>query len=277
MTAKILRSSIIALLICGLCWYFFIDQYHRHVWNTDPIPQSEHFKLHPSVPLLSWSLVGEIGHEREFFTQGLHYENGYIYEGTGNYGQSGIYKKTDFGQITQAQRLDPSFFGEGITLKGDSLIQLSWKEGTAFVWQKDSLQLLDTYTYEEEGWGIAWNGTHFITTNGGASLTFREPTTFKAVQSIEVYDATGPISKLNELELVNDTLWANVWGSDYAVGIDPSNGEVIAALNLKRLKYEMRGRALANVLNGIAYKKESDTFLITGKNWTRIFEIKIDQ
>lgn len=220
--------------------------------------------------------MGEIGHEREFFTQGLHYENGYIYEGTGNYGQSGIYKKTDFGQITQAQRLDPGFFGEGITLKGDSLVQLSWKEGTAFIWQKDSLQLLNTYTYEEEGWGIAWNGTHFITTNGGASLTFREPSTFKAVKSIEVHDSTGPISKLNELELVNDTLWANVWGSDYAVGINPTSGEVIAALNLKRLKYEMRGRALANVLNGIAYKKETNTFLVTGKNWTRIFEIKID-
>lgn len=223
-------------------------------------------------------MVKEYPHERDAFTQGFIYDSTTkaLYEGTGNYGQSRVSKRSpDFLRLEVQQDLDPQYFGEGITLKGDSLLQLTWKSGKAFVYSKDSLKVIGEMRYEGEGWGLAWDGTHFLTTNGSASLQFRNASTFSLKNSVEVHDSMGPLSKLNELELVDGILWANVWGTDYMVGVEPESGEIKRAVDLKALKYQMKGRAFANVLNGIAYRPETDTFLITGKNWTRIFEIRL--
>lgn len=275
-----LRSTVIALIICALAWWYFKDQYLRHVWNEEEIPNAENFVLSSDIPLLKWELIGEYPHAREAFTQGLTYENGKLYEGTGNYGYSKLtVGKLENGAIYAQQKLDPSYFGEGITLKGDSLIYLTWKEGKAFIFQKDSLTKIAEFNYEGEGWGLAWEPTkqHFLMTNGSSSLLKRSGADFSLKESLIVHDGLGELSKLNELELIGDTLWANVWGSDYALAVSPNSGKILAAVNFRALKYQMKGRAFANVLNGIAYKPETDTFLITGKNWTRIFEVKIEK
>lgn len=275
-----LRSTVIALIICAACWWFFKDRYHRYVWNKEVIPNEANFVLSADVPLLKWELLGEYPHAREAFTQGLTYENGILYEGTGNYGYSKLTAgKLENGAIYHQHKLDPNYFGEGISLKGDSLVYLTWKEGKAFVHQKDSLSKIAEFSYEGEGWGLAWSQKQnaFLMTDGGSDLQKRDPATFSLLERVEIHDGLGPLSKLNELELVGDTLWANVWGSDYAVAVNPANGEIIAAVNFRALKYQMKGRAFANVLNGIAYKPETDSYLITGKNWTRIFEVKINR
>lgn len=274
-----LRSTVISLIICALAWWYFKDQYLRHVWNEEAIPNANNFVLSSDIPMLKWELIGEYPHAREAFTQGLTYESGKLYEGTGNYGYSKLtVGKLENGAIYQEQKLDPRFFGEGITLKGDSLVYLTWKEGKAFIFQKDSLAKIAEFTYDGEGWGLAWypEKQHFLMTDGSSLLQKRSAFDFSLAESIPIKDGLGELTKLNELELVGDTLWANVWGSDYALAVNPNSGEILAAVNFRALKYQMKGRAFANVLNGIAYKPETDTFLITGKNWTRIFEVKIE-
>lgn len=274
------RSIVITLLITAtisaISFWLFKDKYHRHIWNTEEIPQAEHFKVDPSLPMLEWEIVAEYPHRREAFTQGLTYRNGLLYEGTGNYGRSEI-SVADFSSysILHARKLDPKYFGEGITLKEDELYQLSWKEKTLFVYQADSLKLLRSLSYEGDGWGLAWNGAQFLMTNGSEMLQIRSANDFSLQKEVLIQDGVGPISKLNELEWVNGKLWANIWGTDYAVILDSETGIIEAAVDFKALKYQMKGRAFANVLNGIAYREDTDTFLITGKNWTRVFEIRI--
>jgi len=273
-----LRSTVITLIICAICLWYFKDQYHRYLWNDEAIPDAANFVLSGDIPELKWELIGEYPHAREAFTQGLTYSNGFLYEGTGNYGYSKIsVGKLENGAIYHQQKLDPSYFGEGITLKGDSLLFLTWKEGKALIFQKDSLAKIAEFDYDGEGWGLAWSEKQdaFLMTNGSAELQKRNAADFSIVEKVTVRDGLGKLSKLNELELVGDTLWANIWGSDYALAVDPESGKILASVNLRALKYQMKGRAFANVLNGIAYKPETDTFLITGKNWTRIFEVKI--
>jgi glutaminyl-peptide cyclotransferase len=273
-----IRTAVIALVICAFCWWFFKDRYHRYVWNDEVIPNEANFVLSGNIPELKWELIGEYPHARESFTQGLLYDNGKLYEGTGNYGYSKLtVGRLENGAVYHQQKLDPSYFGEGITLKGDSLLYLTWKEGKALIFQKDSLAKIDEISYEGEGWGLAWDERekHFLMTDGSSLLQKRQATDFSIKESVAIHDNLGELSKLNELELVNDTLWANVWGSDYALAVNPADGKILAAVNFRALKYQMKGRAFANVLNGIAYKPETDTFLITGKNWTRIFEVKI--
>lgn len=257
-------------------FWIFKDRYHRHIWNSEEIPQTQHFVLDSSIPLLKWELVADYPHRREAFTQGLTYRDGKLYEGTGNYGRSEV-SVADFNSYSIQHKtvLDPKYFGEGITLKDNELYQLSWKENTLFVYDADSLKLKNTISYEGDGWGLVWNGSQFFMTDGSEMLQVRSGDDFSLLKKIVIADGVGSLSKLNELEWVNGKIWANIWGTDFAVVVNAESGKIEAALDFKALKFQMKGRAFANVLNGIAYREDTDTYLITGKNWTRVFEIRL--
>ncbi len=173
-----------------------------------------------------------------------------------------------------AQRALPArFFGEGLTVAGDRLIQLTWREATGFVYDPESLELLATFHYPTEGWGLAYDGAWLLMSDGSATLYRLDPETFGIVGTLEVRDAGVPVGRLNELEFIEGSLYANVWQEERIAKIDPASGRVIAWINLGGLARE--GAPDAGVLNGIAFDDASRRLLVTGKLWPKLFAIDI--
>jgi glutamine cyclotransferase len=227
-----------------------------------------------STPVYNYRVVRHYPHDRLAFTQGLVYEGGVFYEGTGLHGQSAL-RKVDpvSGRILKEIRLDPSHFGEGIAVFGDRIAQLTWKSRIGFVYDKNSFQLVRTFTYPGEGWGITHDGRRLIMSDGTAVLRFLDPQDFREVATLGVHDQSRAVSGLNELEYVRGTIYANVWPTDRIAVIDPRRGRIEAWIDLKGLlsKTEMQG---VDVLNGIAYDTRGDRLFVTGKLWPKVFEIK---
>lgn len=217
-------------------------------------------------------------HDKTAFTQGLAYENGILYEGTGLYGQSLIRKQDFASQETIAEiKLPEYYFGEGITLTHDSIFQLTWREGKGLIYDKEGFYLNDEFIYPGEGWGLAYDGHNLIMTNGSAELQFMDPTSFIINKRLTVTENDRPVPFLNELEYVDGQLFANVWKTDRILRIDPQTGKVTGMLDLSELLPPEDRTATTDVLNGIAYDSSNDTFLITGKNWPKLFILKIEE
>ncbi len=219
-------------------------------------------------------VVAEFPHDVEAFTQGLAIVDGQLYEGTGQYGRSEL-RKVDLetGRVLQRVPLDRRYFGEGIAIWGDRIIQLTWKAGLAIVYDKETLKPLGTFRYEGEGWGLTHDGEHLIISDGSSTLRFLDPKTFKVVRRLPVTNNRRRVTRLNELEYVNGDIWANVWMEDYLVRINPENGEVVSTVDLRGLM-PRRPHEQA-VLNGIAYDDKSGRLFVTGKLWPTLFEIKL--
>lgn len=242
-------------------------------------PAPSESAIGPAAELLAAEVVAVFPHDENAFTQGLLWHDGNLYESTGQYGQSTI-REVDLetGTIKRLRELDPSYFAEGLALVGDRLIQITWKEGVAIVYDRDALEETDLFSYEGqgEGWGLCFDGMFLWMSNGTERLTRRDPETFAPLGEIVVTQQGQPIPRLNELECVNGRILANVWFTDQIKIIDPQTGYVTGSVNLVNLlsSEERAARAQGDVLNGIAYNPEEDLYYVTGKNWPKLFAVR---
>jgi glutamine cyclotransferase len=175
----------------------------------------------------------------------------------------------------QLHPLPPEYFGEGITIFGDRIIQLTWKARLGFVYDKDSFELLGTFRYPTEGWGMTHDGTALIMSDGSSTLRFLDPDTFEEIGQIQVFDDQGPVSMLNELEYVQGKVYANVWQTDLVAVIEPGTGQVSAWIDLQGLLEAEDYLQPVDVLNGIAYDADGERLFVTGKWWPKLFEIEL--
>ena len=228
------------------------------------------------TPVYTYTIIHTYPHDPGAFTQGLIYQNDILYEGTGLWGRSSLRKvELETGNVLQILALSNQFFGEGITIFDDRIIQLTWQSRTGFVYD-DDFDLLQTFNYPTEGWGITHDGTQLIMSDGTSTLYFWDPETFTETNRIEVYDENGPVVRLNELEYIQGEVYANVWQTDRIARIDPQTGQVVGWINLEGLlTLEGTNQPPVDVLNGIAYDAAGDRLFVTGKLWPKLFEIEL--
>jgi glutaminyl-peptide cyclotransferase len=223
-----------------------------------------------------YRVVNEYPHDRHAFTEGLAYVDGVLYEGTGLYGESTL-RRVDLqtGEVLQTVGLSKEYFGEGISVLGDRIYQLTWKTGVCIVLDRETFELQKAFTYETEGWGLTTDGERLIMSDGTNRLFIRDPETFAVLDTIDVYDGAQAISNLNELEVVDGEIWANVWQTDRIARIDPETGQVTGWIDLTGLLSTKDRKRQVDVLNGIAYDPATDRLFVTGKLWPKLFEIEI--
>ncbi len=197
-------------------------------------------------------------------------------EGTGQWGASSLREVNwQTGEITQFLALPAQYFGEGITVFDDKIYQLTWRSQTGFIFNRESFELLKTFTYPTEGWGITHDGRQLIMSDGTSTLYFRDPETLVEIGRLEVYDENGPVVRLNELEFVEGEIWANIWETDFIARISPESGQVLGWIDLTDLLPASMRTGYENVLNGIAYDAENGRIFVTGKWWPALFEIEL--
>lgn len=219
-------------------------------------------------------VVRRYPHDREAFTQGLLWHGGKLYESTGLRGRSSVRQvELETGEVLRRRDLERAMFAEGLALVGDRLIQLTWTNGVAHVYRLEDFEHQRTFRYQGEGWGLCYDGTHLVMSNGSARLAFRDPESFRVVREVTVRESGRPLRHLNELECVDGAVWANVWQTDRIVRIDPASGRVTAAVDASGLLTEDELLEDVDVLNGIAWIPERQRFVITGKNWPHLFEV----
>lgn len=222
-----------------------------------------------------YRVVNVYPHDSSAFTEGLVYNGSMLYEGTGLNGKSSLRQVDLETGIVQNQILIPAeFFGEGITIWKDRLIQLTWKSKVGFIYDKESLALIGNFSYQTEGWGITTDGSQLIMSDGSSTLYFLDPDTFRVTGMITVRDGGREVEGLNELEYINGMIYANIWPTDMIAIISPETGDVQAWIDLTGLLSEEK-RMRTDVLNGIAYDREGDKLFVTGKLWPSLFEIKL--
>ena len=233
-------------------------------------------KPHSSTILhYTYEIVNEYPHDENSFTEGLAFDNGVLYESTGLYGNSTLLKvDLETGRTLQLHSLPNEFFGEGIAIFGDRVIQLTWQSQKGFVYEKDSLDIVKEFSYLGEGWGITHDGKRLIMSNGSAILTFLDPDTFEITGILWVHDDDFGLANLNELEYVNGDVYANVWQQDKIAIINIQTGQVKAWIDLTGL-YDATQVDPDNVLNGIAYDANGNGLFVTGKRWPQLFQIKL--
>ena len=230
----------------------------------------------PAAPILTFKVVNTYPHDRAAFTEGLVIDNGVLYEGTGLNGQSSL-RRVDLasGKVLQNAALDQQYFGEGITVWGDQIVQLTWKSHEGFVYDKASFKPLKTFNYPSEGWGLTHDDKSLIMSDGTPTLHFLDPVTFQETRRITVTDKGQPVFNLNELEYVRGEILANVWQTDRIARISPEDGQVIGWIDLTGLLSPADRQPAVDVLNGIAYDAEHDRLYVTGKLWPKLFEIDL--
>lgn len=221
-----------------------------------------------------YQVVHAFHHDSRAYTQGLVFENGFLYEGTGRFGESTLRKvELETGRVLQSHSLDRRLFGEGITIWGDRIYQLTWRSNTAIVYDKATFRELRRFRYTGEGWGLTHNGTHLIMSDGTSTLRFLDPDTFRVVRTLLVRNRGRRVGQLNELEYVGGEILANVWGEDWIARISPESGQLAGQIDLRGL--HRRGFNREAVLNGIAYDPEGNRLFVTGKLWPRLYEIRL--
>lgn len=227
---------------------------------------------------LTVEIVRTVEHDPQAFTQGLEIAGTEIYEGTGLTGGSWIEARdAETGAPRVRVDLNPELFGEGITVDGESLWQLTWRNGVAIERDRTTLEQLRTVPIDGEGWGICLGDKHLVTSDGSATLTFRDRRSFAPVRTVQVTDENGSVEKLNELECTDDGIYANIWTSDTIVRINPDTGDVTARIDAAALRESLgidTNRRPDDVLNGIAAIPGTDRFLVTGKRWPSMFEVR---
>ncbi len=229
-----------------------------------------------SPPRYTYRIVNAYPHDPNAFTQGLAFEEGLLYEGTGLAGKSTL-RKVDLetGHILRMHKLPSQIFGEGVTIYRSKLIQLSLRSHVGFIYDKESFALLGEFNYSTEGWGITYDGRRLIMSDGSAILRFLDPETLVEIGKIEVYDRNKPVTRLNELEYVRGEIYANVWRTDHIARISPQTGQVLGWIDLKGLMRGEKQNGQAGVLNGIAYDPKHDRLFVTGKLWPKVFEVEL--
>jgi len=222
----------------------------------------------------TYSVVNVYPHDTNAFTEGLVIDNGFLYESTGLYGNSTL-RRVDLetGEVLQVLNLQPQYFGEGIAVIGDKIIQLTWQSHVGFVYNKTTFGLLGQFEYPTEGWGLTYDGSRLIMSDGTSTLYFLDPVTFQRIEQVTVHD-NGPVTELNELEYINGSIYANIWQEEKIAVINPKNGQVTAWIDLTGIQ-DLKNQDPNNVLNGIAYDANGHRLFVTGKRWPHIFEINL--
>jgi glutamine cyclotransferase len=224
-------------------------------------------------------IVQDYPHLESSFTQGLEFDGAVLYEGTGDPNQSGQTLVAEVvlksGEIKRKTSLDASYFGEGISILGDELFQLTWKNGKCFVYDKNTFSLVRELKYTGEGWGLCNDDKHLIMSDGSEYIYFRDPKSFEIIKKIEVYTDQGPLYYLNELEYIEGKIYANIWTSSNIAVIDPETGKVLAFIDAANIVREGKGNG--EVLNGVAWNKLTKKTYLTGKYWPKLFEVKVNK
>lgn len=247
--------------------------------------QGEEQTAHSNIVVLpqppqryGFEVVNEFPHDPQGFTQGLEYENGILYESTGQTGRSTL-RRVNYqtGEILQRVSLADDHFGEGLTVVGDRLIQLTWRNGVGLVYNKNTFQKISEFNFgqSKEGWGLCYDGTRLIKSDGTNRLYFLNKDTYAEEGYVEVFNHRGPVDQLNELEYIDGKVYANVYQEDIIVIIDANTGVVEGEINLIGIYPGKEAIAYDNELNGIAYDRGGDRLFVTGKNWSKLFEIKL--
>jgi len=238
--------------------------------------------LTAQVPLLVPEVLNTIPHDTSAYTQGLLFYQGRLFESTGLRGESSL-REVDpaTGEVLRSISIPAPYWAEGLAQVGDHLIQLTWQENIAFVYDLETFEQVGTFTYDTEGWGLCYDPDtdRLYMSDGSPFLFLRDPETFDLIFSGMVTYQGQYVRRLNELECVGDSIYANVWTADYIVQIDKWNGAVIGLIDATGLltdeeRATLRAQSSDNVLNGIAYNPETDTFLLTGKRWPNMFEVR---
>lgn len=230
--------------------------------------------------LLTYDIVNTYPHDINAYTQGLEFYRDTLIEGTGQYRESSLRKvNAKTGEVYKKVDLDPKYFGEGITVLNNKIYQLSWKENTGFIYNADNLQKEKEFTYFKaiEGWGLTNDGKYLYQSDGTEKIWVIDPATLKHVDYINVYSLSGKIKAINELEWVDGKIYGNVYQTDALAIIDPKSGAIENIIDLSALKGKVTNHPELDVLNGVAYNAKTKTFFVTGKNWDKMFEIRIKE
>jgi glutamine cyclotransferase len=225
----------------------------------------------------SYRTVQAYVHDSRAYTQGLQYVDGWLYEGTGNYGSSSLRRvKLETGEVVQRRDLDASLFGEGITVFGERIYQLTYKSQVGFIYDRESFREIQKIYYQNrEGWGLTHNGKELIMSDGSHVIYFLDPELFTVNRQIEVYHDKGKADSLNELEYIQGKIWANRYYTDEIVIIDPETGKVEGRVSLRGILNTADRKPGTDVLNGIAWDEGGDRIFVTGKYWPKLFEISL--
>lgn len=229
-----------------------------------------------ATPVYRYNIRNTYPHDRDAFTQGLAFDDGLLYEGTGRFGRSTLRKvELETGKILKIHQLPARFFGEGVTILRDRIIQLTWRSKLGFIYDKHSFRIINEFEYPTEGWGITHDGKRLFMSDGTSVLRLLDPETLRETGRIQVHDSNGPVGQLNELEYVQGEIYANVWKTDCIARISPRSGRVLGWIDLTGLlRPEDRDQSV-DVLNGIAYDANNDRLFVTGKLWPKLFEIRL--
>lgn len=235
------------------------------------------------VSVSTYEVLNVYNHDSRAFTQGLFFHNGFLYESTGGLGKSSL-RKVDIqtGKPLQKFDLAEDYFGEGAALLNGKIYQLTWQEQKAFVYDLETFQLLKELNYKGEGWGLTTDGKQLIMSDGTHVVRYVDPENFETMRTVVVFREDGqPLMNINELEFVRGEIWANVWHSEtigkpnHIARIDPQSGKLLGWINLDGISPEDTARDPENTMNGIAYDAATDRIFVTGKNWKKLYEIRV--
>ena len=239
----------------------------------------------PAPPAISYNIVKVYPHDTSSYTEGFVWYNNEMYESAGNYKESRLFKNDlATGKTAKSVKLPDTFFGEGIAILNDKIYQLTYRENKVFVYDLKTFQKIKEMEWPHEGWGMTTDGKNLLISTGSSNIYYVNPDDFKIVKMIGVSDNYGPVASINELELVNNALYANIWYTNYIYKIDPESGKVLGKMDLTGLLAKsgipynpaMYGNTTDNVLNGIAYDSAKNSLYVTGKKWPATFEIKLN-
>jgi len=260
-------TVILGLVICFSFWHSdYLVAFTNSSYANEKI----------DTPVFGYKIVNTYPHDTNSLTQGLIFDAGVLYESTGLMGRSTV-KIVDLktGKTLKSHELPDNYFGEGIAIIENKIIQLTWRSKTGFVYDKKTLNLIKKFSYQTQGWGITYDGKYLIISDGSAVLYFMDPNTFKVVGTLEVHGDSGKVSKLNELEYINGEIYANIWGIEKIARINPKTGRVTAWINLSGLLSDQDKKNRVDVLNGIAFNSDKGSLFVTGKLWPKLFEIEL--
>jgi glutamine cyclotransferase len=269
-----MRMNSVRIILLLPVFFFYLGSVliagETQEWPSYAIPEKT------KAPISAIKVINIFPHDIDAFTQGLVYHKGYLYESTGLNGKSTL-SKVDIktGKIIKIIKLAQEYFGEGITILGKNIYQLTWQNKTGFVYDLEKFKKVSTFSYEGEGWGITTDGQYLFMSDGSAVISCIDPMTFAVVRKIIVHEGQQQIGNLNELEFIKEEIWANVFQKDLIVRISPVTGKVLGLVDLSLLYSLIPEHNRIDVLNGIAYDHNRDRIFVTGKLWPKIFEIKV--
>ncbi|MCA9735837.1 glutaminyl-peptide cyclotransferase, partial [candidate division KSB1 bacterium] len=257
-----------ALILLAM-FFFFMEMKCSRTSPTNPEKE---------VDGKAWQVVKSFPHDTLAFTQGLLVRDGFFYESTGLYGKSSLRKiKISTGEILQIQSLPANIFAEGLAFDGMNFVQLTWLNGIGYIYEPDSFSLKNTFAYKRQGWGITYDGHFLIMSDGSDSLFYWDPISLIEIKALGVTFDGVPIEHLNELEFIDNQIWANIWKSDSIAIINPGDGIVATWLDMSGILSAGERTATADVMNGIAWDEITNAIFITGKLWPKVYQIQLPE